>query len=279
MRILILGASGLAGSAIRRELKGKYETVLGTWRTKAHAPDGDPGMIRWSLEEPGRLAELLRATEPDVVVSCLRGDFGMQEEAHRIAADFLAGKPGGRMLFLSSANAFDADQTRPHFEGDRPVAQSDYGKMKVRCEELIRSRLGENGIILRPPFIWDRDCPGIRRLKESAGSKAPVQAWKNFETNHATAGQIAKWVSFILERNLRGVFHVGTEDLSDHAAFLEELARRLNLKGVVFSTEEEDTKQILAVLPGRREIPPKLRLRVEDVLRGLTGEEMCDMYR
>ena len=221
MRILILGASGLAGSAIRRELKGKYETVLGTWRTKAHAPDGDPGMIRWSLEEPGRLAELLRATEPDVVVSCLRGDFGMQEEAHRIAADFLAGKPGGRMLFLSSANAFDADQTRPHFEGDRPVAQSDYG----------------------------------------------------------TAGQIAKWVSFILERNLRGVFHVGTEDLSDHAAFLEELARRLNLKGVVFSTEEEDTKQILAVLPGRREIPPKLRLRVEDVLRGLTGEEMCDMYR
>ena len=266
MNILVLGATGLAGSAIMRTLRAEGHAVSGTCR----APGSGSGLIRFDLGEPQSIVPLLEETRPDVVISSLRGDFTLQLEAHGLAADFLRQR-GGRLLYLSTANVFDGDLSRPHYEGDAPCSDTTYGQFKIACERLLQDRLGRDCIILRPPEIWGVPCPRLRALAQNTREGKPVQTYENLFVNYTTDTQTARWVSFILAHDLRGVFHVGTRDTSGYTAFLERLAARLGLPAPAFSTVQNETAAYQAVLPGRAEIPEGLQLSVDDVLDDLSG--------
>ena len=86
MKVLVLGASGLAGSAIMRALQEEGHTVSGTCRAPS---GGGAAMLPFDLSEPQSIVPLLEQVRPDAVVSCLRGDFALQLEAHALLADVL----------------------------------------------------------------------------------------------------------------------------------------------------------------------------------------------
>ena len=266
MDILILGAAGLAGSAITGALRAEGHNLSGTCRT----PGSGSGLLRFDLGEPQSIVPLLEETRPDVVISCLRGDFDLHLEAHGLAADFLR-RHGGRMLYLSTANVFDGDLSRPHYEGDAPCSDTAYGQFKIACERLLRDRLGRDCVILRPPEIWGVPCPRLDALARNTREGKPVQTYENLFVNYTTDAQIARWVSFLLAHGLQGVFHVGTRDTSGYTAFLERLAARLGLPAPAFAVVQNETAAYQAVLPGRAEIPEELQLSVDDVLDDLSG--------
>ena len=261
MNILILGATGLAGAAILRALRADGHSVSGTCRV----PDAQAGLLPFDLGAPGSIVSLLEETRPDVVISSLRGDFALQLEAHGLAADFLR-RRGGRLLYLSTANVFDGDLSRPHYEDDALCSDSTYGQFKIACEGLLQNRLGRDCVILRPPEIWGVPCPRLHALAQNAREGKPVRTYENLSVNYTTDVQIARWVSFILEHELRGVFHVGTRDTSGYTAFLARLAARLGLPAPNFALVQNETAAYQAVLPGRAEIPEELQLSVDDVL-------------
>ena len=116
MRILILGASGLAGAEIRRTLDTPGNLVYGSCRN----PAGAAGLCRYDLDGPGDLEAVLEETRPEAIVSCLRGDYEKQLEAHRTAGDYLAGR-GGRRVYLSTANVFDGPTMRTIRPGRRAI--------------------------------------------------------------------------------------------------------------------------------------------------------------
>lgn len=269
MNVLVLGASGLAGSAIAKALQADGHTVSGTYRTPSSSYDGGSTMFCFDLNQPHSVLSLFEQTRPDVVISCLRGDFDRQLEAHGLAADFLR-RHDGKLVYLSTANVFDGDLSRPHYEQDALCSGSTYGQFKIACEQLLRDRLGNNCIILRPPEIYGRDCPRLRALIGSARSGSPVRTYENLSVNYATDAQIARWTAFILRHDLRGVFHVGTRDVSDYTAFLDRLAGRLGLPRPVYSVTRSGTPAYQAVLPGRNDIPAALQLSVDDVLACLS---------
>lgn len=275
MRILILGASGYAGSCIKKALEKEYQEVFGTYQNqmKAGQFSGDSSMYQYALGKQGELEALLRKTDPDVVISCLRGDFGRQKEAHKALGEFLAGKENGSILYLSSANVFDGDLRKPHLETDLPKAESSYGQFKIACEELLAGQLGERAVILRIPEIWGTGCPRLKKFQKDVPQGRPVQTYGNFWVNYTTDRQITAWVSYIMKQNLHGVFHIGTRNLYGYTAFQEELAERLGVGTPVFEIEENQEKQVLAVVPGRQEIPERLQIGVEDVLRLASGRE------
>lgn len=265
MNVLVLGASGLAGSAIAKALQADGHTVSGTYRTPSSGYDGGSAMFCFDLNQPHSVLPLLEQTRPDVVISCLRGDFDRQLQAHGLAADFLR-QHDGKLVYLSTANVFDGDLSRPHYEQDALCSDSTYGQFKIACEQLLRDRLGDNCIILRPPEIYGRDCPRLRALTSSARPGSSVRTYENLSVNYATDAQIARWTVFILKHDLRGVFHVGTRDVSDYTAFLDRLSDRLGLPRPVYSVTRSDTPAYQAVLPGRDNIPAALQLSVDDVL-------------
>lgn len=269
MNVLVLGASGLAGSAIVKSLQAGGYTVSGTYRTPSPDYDGDPSMLRFDLDEPESIVPLLESTAPDVAISCLRGDFDRQLEAHGLAADFLR-RHDGTLIYLSTANVFDGDLSRPHYEDDTLCSDSTYGQFKIACEQLLQDRLGQSCIILRPPEIWGGSCPRLRALTRNIREGKPVQTYENLSVNYTTDTQIARWIAFILEHDLRGVFHVGTQDISDYTAFLDRLADRLGLPCPAYTVARNETAAYQAVLPGRGEIPDSLQLSVNEVLNGLS---------
>lgn len=269
MHILVLGAGGLAGSAIAEGLRANGHTVSGTYRTASPSYDGDPAMLRFDLDEPKSIVPILEKIRPDTVISCLRGDFNRQLEAHGSLADFMR-RHHGTLIYLSTANVFDGDLSRPHYEGDPLCSDSTYGQFKIACEQLLQDRLGQRCIILRPPEIWGRSCPRLRTLVQSCREGTPIRTYKNLSVNYTTDVQIARWTAFILEHGLRGVFHIGTQDTSGYTEFLDQLSDRLGLPHPIFDVVRNDTQAYQAVLPGRADIPDILRLSVNDVLAYLS---------
>ena len=91
--------------------------------------------------------------------------------------------------------------------------------------------------------------------------------------NFATTAQLNAWLSYILKHDLRGIFHVGTEDVCEYNEFLERVIASLGLGVPIYATEYFPQKCYRAVLPGRSEIPEELRLKVEQVFRLIRGLE------
>lgn len=265
MKVLVLGASGLAGSAIAAALRADGHTVHGTHRSSLLDCSGNPSMLHFDLSGPHSVVPLLEKTRPDVVVSCLRGDFTHQLEAHKLAASFLR-QHDGKLIYLSTANVFDGDLSRPHYEGDALCSDSTYGQFKIACEQLLQTLLEQNCVILRPPEIWGRDCPRLHALVKNIRAGTPVQTYENLSVNYTTDTQTARWTAFILRHDLRGIFHVGTLDTSDYTRFLDRLAGRLGLPQPSYDMARNDIQAYQAVLPGRDEIPSALHLTVDDVL-------------
>ena len=80
--------------------------VSGTCRTPTHT-----ALLPFDLDQPQAIVPLLERVRPDVVVSCLRGEFSRQLEAHRLLAEFLS-RHHGTLVYLSTANVFDGDLSR-----------------------------------------------------------------------------------------------------------------------------------------------------------------------
>ena len=123
-KVLLLGANGLVGRAVAAALREDYQIIPA-------AGHGMPeGGYCLPVEAPGRLAEVLEREAPEIVISSVRGDFGQQMAFHEALAERLAGS-GARLLYVSTANVFDGDLSRPRREVDEPTPESEYGVFKA----------------------------------------------------------------------------------------------------------------------------------------------------
>lgn len=266
MRILILGATGFAGKRIRNELKGTYDSVYGTYHTQNETLEYDNSMFHYELGDDETLSYILETVKPVIVISCLRGDFNLLLHAHQMVADYLKTKDTKRFIFLSSANVYDGILNQPHIETEEPIAESDYGKYKIACEKLLVDSLGKDVAIIRIPEIWGKDSPRLNQFIESVKQQKTIATYENIYVNYTTNIQIANMVLYILENDLRGVFHVGTNDYCEYIQFQTTLAQRLGLPKPQFTVTKADTALYQAVIPGRAEIPEYLHTTIDNII-------------
>lgn len=268
-RILILGASGYAGRAIYRQLS-KNHLVYGTYYSQKDEFRTDTKMLYLDISDLNGLKNILERIRPQIVVSSLRGDFEKQKLLHREAAEYTAHRPGGKLIYLSTANVFDHQLSAPHYEQDETDAESEYGKFKICCENMLQGMLNEKSILLRVPEIWGRDCPRIKKLTADITNGNRIQTWSNLYVNYTLDIQIARYIQFIIDNNLTGVFHIGSKDLYDYTRFQKDLAAKLHLKSPDFEIHSLPQKEYQAVLTARDDIPEKLSFSVNDILEYLT---------
>ncbi|HEX3027210.1 MAG TPA: sugar nucleotide-binding protein [Clostridia bacterium] len=221
MNILILGASGLIGSAVCRDSGADYR-VFGTYlRNKCDIP------VHWlKFDISGDdIAKSLGTANPDVIIAGLRGDFNDQLRVHRQAADW-AMQNKARLIFLSTANVFDASPDRPHTECDLPKAISEYGKYKIECERMLTGTLKEQAVIVRLPLVLNR-----KRLQTfvSNNLSGNDRMYANFYRSINTDTAVAKAIRYIIENNLSGTVHLGSSDCIRDSDFMIKAAKRLNL--------------------------------------------------
>lgn len=266
--VLILGASGTVGSAVFRELSRCDELkVTGTFFRAGVRQDAS--MLRFSLEFSEKMISILNRLCPDIVISCLCGDFERQLYFHGLLADWLV-KNHGKIIYISTGNVFDGSLERAHYEKEERMSVSDYGRFKIRCEDLLRGKLKDRAVLLRLPFVWGQDSPRLRAVKMGCEA-GRLEVYRGLRSNHVADLQIAGLIAWIIREEQEGIFHVGTSDVTDYKDFMERLVESLGLDPPEYVPE--DAPGVMAVLSSRREIPERLCWDSGRLIRYLSGRK------
>lgn len=269
MKILILGASGLVGNALVKEFTPGYD-VYGTY----HSTKLDlniENQLQWDINDSKKMMNWIEKICPDVVISCLRGDFNVQFEAHANIVEKIK-STSTKFLFCSTTNVFDGEVSKHHAENDQPVAESDYGQFKIKCENLITTELGERGIVLRLPMVWGKQSPRLNEIKEKIKNGQQIEAYSNIYLNHAIDYLIAKQVRQIIENHYKGIFHLATTDIESQFSFILKLVRGLSNDGKVISTTLENVDEYnFGLLINRTDLASNFYYNNEELINKLVN--------
>ncbi|WP_452222666.1 sugar nucleotide-binding protein [Lacinutrix chionoecetis] len=266
-RILILGASGFIGEAIYKELCSYFRT-FGTYRTDNYSYDKNQHYFQYHVEEDD-IFEILDYVKPTVIISALRGNFSAQVIAHAHMCEYLVAN-NARLLYLSSANVFDAYSKFPSYELDKTLSHSMYGHFKIKIENMLLRMPKKQISILRLPMVFGAQSPRIKEIKAFLKEDIPIEVFPNLVMNVTTDTKVTQQIHYIINRNKSGIFHLGSKDLVHHDDFIKEIIETLGsfkpLLKNVYTTNEE---RYLAVLSKHNRLPKHLQLESKDVLKEL----------
>lgn len=225
--------------------------------------------FRLDIADLDNLDKILNAIKPQIVISCLRGDFNKQLILHIKVAEYLK-EICGKLYFCSTTNVFDKDFSRPHYEDDLPNSDTDYGLYKIKCEKKITEILHDNACILRLPGVWAKDSQKMKQLLKLLKDNGNVLVYPKLFINAITDKMIALKVIYIIEHNLNGIFHLVSEDVVNYKDFYIELINKLGFENVRVE-ENIDEKGYFALLSKRgNEFPERLKIASRSVISYLT---------
>ena len=266
-RILVLGASGFLGNAIYKELCSYFKT-FGTFCTDNSEYQNNKHFFQYTAEEDD-IIEILEAVKPSIIISAIRGNFTAQIIAHQHIADYLKSHRC-KIIFLSSANVFDAYSKYPSYENDKTLSNSVYGHFKIKIENLLLRLPKTKVAVLRLPMVFGSHSPRIKDIKTSLKEKTPIEIFPNLIMNVTTDSKVTQQVHYIINQNKYGVFHLGSKDLVHHDDFIKDIVTTLNHHKPsfkhVFTTNND---RYLAVLPKDNKLPKHLQLYSQEIIEEL----------
>lgn len=266
-RILILGASGFMGNAIYKELCSYFRTY-GTYCKPNKELEKNKHFFEYNVEQDD-VVEIIEAVQPSIIISALRGDFNAQVIAHQHIAEYLIAH-NCKIIFLSSANVFDAYSKYPSYEYDKTLSNSVYGHFKIKIENMLLRLPKRKVAVLRLPMIFGPQSPRVTEIKELIKNKEAVEIFPNLIMNVTTDSKVTQQIHYIINRKKYGVFHLGSKDLVHHDEFIEEIITTLQIGRptykYVYTTNDD---RYLAVLPKENLLPKHLQLTSTEILEEL----------
>lgn len=266
-RILVLGASGFIGEAIYKELCSYFRT-FGTYCTDNASFESNQHYFQYNVEEDD-VYEILEALRPTIIISTLRGNFSAQVIAHSHISDYIL-KSNARLIYLSSANVFDAYSKYPSYELDKTLSESMYGHFKIKIENMLLRLPRKQIAIIRLPMVFGAHSPRINEIKALVKENLPIEVFPNLIMNVTFDYKVTQQIHYIVNQNKYGIFHLGSSDLVHHDDFIKEIVTTLGISNPNFKqvfTSNDD--RYLAVLPKYHNLPKHLQLESRDVLKEL----------
>lgn len=266
-RILILGASGFIGQALYKELCGYFRT-FGTYCRDNYAFNKNQHYFQYNIEEDD-IFEILDIVKPTIVISAIRGNFSAQIIAHQHITEYVIAN-NSKLIFLSSANVFDAYSKFPSYENDKTLSHSMYGHFKIKIENMLLRLPKQYYTIIRLPMVFGAQSPRIQEIKFHIKEKIPFEVFPNLIMNVTTDTKVTQQIHYLINRNKKGIFHLGSEDLVHHDDFIKEIIASLNIKNPllkqVYTTNDD---RYLAVLSKENKLPKHLQLLSQEILTEL----------
>ena len=270
-KLLIIGASGLIGKAILEECKNDFE-VYGTYFSNKIELPGEK-QFQLGLHQHDKLKGVIRTVQPDIIVSCLRGEFDQQLEFHSQLALELRNTQS-LLYYFSTANVFDGDFSKHHIETDHPVAQSDYGNFKIKCENTLKQILNDRAIVIRIPAIWGKESPRMNLIMESIEGNQTIEVYSNLECNNLLDTQLAKQLRYIIEKDLKGIFHLGSVDMMTQENFFGALIEALSGERELLRSKLFDDKEstfYFGLRSSRNDLPFTSKNTNPNIISGLVS--------
>lgn len=277
-RVLILGASGFIGNTLYKELL-PYFDVYGTYRTSNSDLENNKIMFQFNIDSD-EIYPILNKIKPNYIISSLRGDFKNQLKIHQDILNYTLEGINCRLIFLSTVNVFDAKGNLPSYENDNLLANSEYGKYKIKQEKAINNLPNSKYTILRLPLVLGVNSPRIIQLKEASKNKTEFDIYPNLIISATTANKIGQQVHYIINKNLSGTFHLSSNDMIHHSELIEEISNKLGLQNVVFKyiyTTNED--KYLAILPKYKKLPKNYQVTISEIIEDCVLKEEIESLK
>ncbi|MCY9695091.1 sugar nucleotide-binding protein [Paenibacillus alginolyticus] len=275
MKIIIFGVSGTVGKALTETLTGNHHDVYGSYHLNKPSFLPSERKIQLPIGELDLLDKFLSQVNPDFVVMALRGDFVKQLKFHVKTAEFLR-NTGGRMIFCSTSNVFDASIDSPHYEEDPPSAASDYGQFKAECERELAEILFEKLTIVRIPALFGHDTPRTNELRQQLQDGESIKIYTNLYSTRNTDQLLSMQLTYLMEQGLSGIYHLGTTDIMNHSEFTKKLLTRWGYTDVAYEELMQDT--FSSIIPEKYDnslltnnpLPKKLQINHEQLIEYLS---------
>lgn len=215
--ILVIGADGLIGGALHRQLKASGRAVLGTSRR----PGGEH--LHLDLANPDGF--IMPAGVETTVVCAGVGDIAAcarsPEETARINVRGtvliakLAAESGSRIITLSSSLVFSGQGASPR--ADDPVSPCcEYGQQKAVMESELA---GEKYAVVRLTKVLETLRPRFSSWLEELKDGRSVRASSKLRFSPIALGETIQALGGLMEKFQPGIYHVsGDESFSYHDA-------------------------------------------------------------
>ena len=262
-RILILGGSGFIGHALYKELSPYFDTYGTFFSNTTFSENGQ--FFEYDMHEDDVFG-LLQELRPDCIISSLRGHFSAQVQTHLHLMEYI-GNHQCRLYFLSSANVFDAYSKYPSYEFDKTLSESIFGKLKIRIENMMLRMPQEKISILRVPMVYGNTSPRIKEIKTQLEVNAPIEVFPNLIINVTTIDRLTQQIHYLINRNKKGVYHLGSYDLVHHEDFIKDVIKKLgNYHPVLKKVYTTNDDRYLAALPKFNRLPKNLNFSFQEVI-------------
>jgi dTDP-4-dehydrorhamnose reductase len=117
-------------------------------------------------------------------------------------------------------------------------------------------------------MIYGHNSPRIKELKLMHDLKEPIEVFPNVVINATTHDKFCQQLHYIINRNLEGVFHLGSQDLIHHKELVEDLLEGLNLNAPIFkNVYNSNEDRYIAVMPKDNKLPKNFQIRIDDVIQ------------
>ena len=255
MKVLIAGAGGMVGRAVRKFCEQNGDEVLAY--DHEHLDIADEEKVQW----------LVNSIKPDAVINCAAWTDvdGCESDVDRA---FAANARGPENLAAASRDAhaafvtistdyvFDGFKEGFYTEEDQPNPISVYGRAKLEGEQ--RSQQANNAsIIVRSGFIFG---PGGKNFLSTVVDRArkhePIKAISDSFGTPTYARDLAKRLRELAQLRSPGIFHVANE--GDGASYLEFAREAIRFAGL---GEPEIAEVLTASLNRPAPRPQNSRLR------------------
>ncbi len=267
---MIIGASGFIGNALYKELNSYFDTY-GTYHTDNAFFEKNQKFFQYDMDTED-VTILLDNLKPTYLITTLRGNFNSQLDAHMRMISWVK-RHKCRMLFLSSANVFDSFSNYPSYEYDKTLSESVFGRFKIKIENALMRLPPNKFLIARVPMVFGSRTPRIKELKTLYDLKAPIEVFPNVIINVTTISKLTQQIHYIINRNRRGIFHLGSNDLIYHLDLIKEICDALQLDEPIFrQVYDSNNDRYLAVLPKDNTLPKNLQITTKQVIESVIAK-------
>jgi CDP-6-deoxy-D-xylo-4-hexulose-3-dehydrase len=235
-RALVIGANGLVGSVLLRQLEEQGASTLGTYCSRP-----SPSLEQLDLRDADRVAEVVSGYRPGVIF--LAGGFAgvdraetMPEEARAVneggtrAVAEAAQAVGACVVFYSTDYVFDGADG-PYGEEDEPAPISVYGQTKLAAERALAESLDDH-LIIRTTAVygWNATSPNFAmHVWQRLGGGDQLPAPSDQITTPTLADYLAAVTLDLVQEDARGIVNVVGADRMSRADLAKRVARAFTL--------------------------------------------------
>ena len=222
MNILIIGSSGLIGSACYNLLKKNYPETTGTYKSY----QSNNAYIYFNSLDSNSLSIIQKYWDVVVHTGALTNvdlceideELSYKENVitTKIITEIISKHNlNCQFIYLSTDYVFDGIKG-PYFEYDNPNPINVYGKHKLECEGIVKSNF-KNNVILRVTNVYGNEVRGknfVARLINTIEQNLTTILNVPFDqfATPVDALDIAKIVELLILNRISGIIHVGGEE-------------------------------------------------------------------